>query len=85
MVQSMQPYLFDLMNELLPKLHEGPLEADFGEYANRLIQDCQLLCQLNFSGDELKTHVAPAMQSIVDLLDELRRLVSSRLDELSGY
>ncbi|MEM8994388.1 MAG: hypothetical protein AAGF23_06295, partial [Acidobacteriota bacterium] len=85
MVQSMQPYLFDLMNELLPKLHEGPLEADFGDYANRLIQDCQLLCQLNFSGDELKTHVAPAMQSIVDLLDDLRRLISRRLDELSGY
>ncbi|MEM1177942.1 MAG: hypothetical protein AAGM22_06345 [Acidobacteriota bacterium] len=85
MVQSMQPYLFDLMNELLPRLHEGPLEEDFGGYANRLIQDCQLLCQLNFSGDELKTHVAPAMQNIVDLLDDLRRQIGQRLDELSAY
>ena len=85
MVQSMQPYLYDLMNELLPRLHEVPLEPHFGHYANRLIQDCQLLCQPHFTADELRTHVAPAIESIAGLLDELRSRVTSLHDQAYGY
>ncbi|MEM6795171.1 MAG: hypothetical protein AAF725_14425 [Acidobacteriota bacterium] len=84
MVQSMQPYLYDVMNELLPRLHESQFEDRFGDYADRLIQDCQLLCLPHFGPDELKTRVAPAIQRVAALLDDLRTHIARAIDEASG-
>lgn len=85
MLQSIQPYLYDLMNDLLPRLNEPRVLARFGDFAERLIRDCQLLCQPTFSPAEMKSLAAPATLRISELLAELSMRISQAIDELSGY
>ncbi|MCG8460778.1 MAG: hypothetical protein MI919_31220, partial [Holophagales bacterium] len=85
MLQSMQPYLFDMMNELLPRLEHGPLAPRFGKLGGELVRDCQLLCRPQLGPELLRGPVPEAMQRITNLLQELRTRVAEAMEELSGY
>ncbi|MEM8930390.1 MAG: hypothetical protein AAGE94_04415, partial [Acidobacteriota bacterium] len=53
MLQSMQPYLYEVMNELLPRLGDDRVAAHLGTDTTQLIADCQLLCRPQLGPNEL--------------------------------
>lgn len=85
MLQSMQPYLYEVMNELLPLLGEERVARRLGADTAQLIADCQLLCRPQLSPAQLENEVPAAMERIDDLLDSLGSKIAESLDVLSGY
>lgn len=85
MLQSMQPYLRELENDLLPLLTSGPLASRFSSFAAGLAQDCQLLGRPQLSPELLAGPVPEAMDRIASQLAELRNKVAEAMEEMSGY
>ncbi len=55
MLQSMHPYLYGLMNELIPRLNEiQHLGSQLSNHSSNLIQLCQTLCLPNPTPDQLQ-------------------------------
>lgn len=79
MFQSMQPYLYDLMNLLIPKLNDPKLGGRYSDQASKLFDLSQRLCRPNPSPDEMKTTVPESMQKLENLLETLRGTVDSEL------
>lgn len=79
MFQSMQPYLYDLMNLLIPKLNDPKLGGRYSDQASSLFDLSQRLCRPNPSPDEMKNEVPESMQRLENLLETLRGTVDSEL------
>ncbi len=85
MLQSMHPYLYDMMNTLVPHLHElDGISADFPRRAADLIEACTLLCDKNLTPAQIKVEVPHSMQRVLQLLDELQRLTVEQLTAQLG-
>ena len=82
MFQSMQPYLYDLMNLLIPKLNDPVLGGRYAERASALFDLSQRLCRPNPSPSEMKSEIPEAMQKLENLLETLRGMVDSELAAL---
>ncbi|MEM9594931.1 MAG: hypothetical protein AAGD06_11730 [Acidobacteriota bacterium] len=85
MIQTMQPYLFDLMNELIPKLHQDLGDPElFGAYASQLFENCQALCRPNPTPQQILSVMPGAMQQVLDVLNGLSSAVQTSIDRLFG-
>lgn len=82
MFQSMQPYLYDLMNLLIPKLNDPVLGGRYADRASTLFDLSQHLCRPNPSPDEMKTDVPESMQKLENLLEALRGTVDGELSTM---
>ena len=82
MFQSMQPYLYDLMNLLIPKLNDPVLGGRYAERASTLFDLAQRLCRPNPSVDEMKNEIPKSMQKLEHLLETLRGMIDSELAAL---
>jgi hypothetical protein len=83
MLQSMHPYLFDLMNMLIPQLHNLPgIEEVSADHSSHLIEFCTFLCKKELSPAQLRSVVPGAMQRLIRLLDGLSSTTSSLILEL---
>jgi hypothetical protein len=83
MLHSMHPYLFDLMNKLVPQLNGLPgIDELSEEQGPRLIELCTFLCRKEFSPEQLKGVVPETMQRLIRLLDALASAISSLIRDL---
>lgn len=82
MFQSMQPYLYDLMNLLIPKLNDPKLGGRYAEQASRLFDLCQALCNPNPSPEQMKVQIPEGMGKLEHLLETLRTTVDGELAAL---
>ncbi|MDA8017621.1 MAG: hypothetical protein MPN21_09245 [Thermoanaerobaculia bacterium] len=82
MFQSMQPYLYDLMNLLIPKLNDPKLGGRYTDRASTLFDLSQRLCRPNPSPEEMRSEVPESMQKLETLLETLRGTVDSELASL---
>lgn len=85
MMQSMQPYLRDITDELLPSLTRPQLVGRFAPMARQLAEDCQLLGRPELSTELLRGPVPQAMERIHRQLAALRIQVAEAIGEVSGY
>lgn len=82
MFESMQPYLYELMNHLIPKLRDpklGPLGEKFSEPASELFDLCQELCRPSPSAERMKNEIPERMEKLDNLLESLRNKVDTEL------
>ena len=83
MLHSMHPYLFDLMNKLVPKLNGLPdMEELSDAQGPKLIEICTFLCRKQFTPDQLKGVVPETMQRLIRLLNGLSSIISSSIQDL---
>ena len=85
MVQSMQPFVAALLNELVPQLDGGAVAGLVSVDVPQLAADCRTLTQPAFSPNELAEVVPEAMQRLDALLGTLTESLAQVIDQLSGY
>ncbi len=85
MVQSMQPFVASLLNELVPQLDGGAVAGMVSVDIPQLAADCRTLTQPSFSPTELAGTVPEAMQRLDGLLGHLTESLAQVIDQLSGY
>lgn len=83
MLQSMHPYLYGLMNELIPRLNEiQHLGSQLSSHSANLIQLCQTLCLPNPSQDQLHGLFPTSMQRLLNLIDGLSSAALASIEKL---
>lgn len=83
MLQSMHPYLYGLMNELIPRLNEiQHLGSQLSSHSANLIQLCQTLCQPNPSQEQLHGLFPSSMQRLLNLIDGLSSAALASIEKL---
>ena len=85
MIQSMQPFVASLLNELVPQLDGGAVAGMVSVDIPQLAADCRILTKPSFSPAELSEIVPEAMQRLDGLLDHLTESLAQVIDQLSGY
>jgi hypothetical protein len=82
MLQSMHPYLYGLMNELIPRLNDSShFGNQLGGHAASLIQLCQALCQPLPAADQLQ-NFPQIMQRLLNLIDGLSSAAAASIEKL---
>lgn len=85
MLESMHPYLYDLMNLLIPHLHNLPeLDEMPSDLGARLIEHCTFLCNKDLSADQLRQQVPDTMGRLIRLLDALNATSGTLIRQFSG-
>ena len=85
MLQSTHPYLFDIMNTLIPRLHGLDDMSDLSSrFAGHLFEYCTFLCDRNITPDQIERDVPRTMDRVLQLLDGLQGTTSKLVGELSG-
>lgn len=83
MLQSMHPYLYGLMNELIPRLNEiQHLGSQLSSHSSNLIQLCQTLCLPNPTQDQLQGTFPASMQRLLNLIDGLSSAALASIEKL---
>ncbi len=83
MLQSMQPYLYDMMNMLIPQLNELERISDISpEHATKLFDYCTFLCDRHLTQDQIRGEVPVTMKRLLRLLDGLQSLTAQILREM---
>lgn len=83
MLQSMQPYLYDMMNMLIPQLNDLDHLSDISsDHAAKLFEYCTFLCDRQLSADQIRDEVPVTMNRLLRLLDGLQSMTSQILREL---
>ncbi|MEM7350210.1 MAG: hypothetical protein AAF657_05350, partial [Acidobacteriota bacterium] len=84
LLQSMRPYLFEIMNQLVPKLREDVRLADLHtDYGENLIEHCQLLSDPFLSTNVPGVDLPASMEKVLDLLNHLAIATRSSIERLS--
>lgn len=83
MMQSVHPYLYDILNMLIPQLNDmdDVPEID-SDPSSHLFEDCTYLCDRNLSPDQIKGQVPATMERINRLLEGLQATSGSLLQNL---
>ena len=77
MLQSMHPYLFDIMNSLIPQLHDLDHLSDISaNHAANLFEYCTFLCDRNLTPEQIRGDVPRTMDRVLRLLDGLHGTAS---------
>jgi hypothetical protein len=83
MLQSMHPYLFDIMNTLIPQLHDlDHLSEISATHAARLFEYCTFLCDRHLTPDQIRREVPKTMERVLRLLDGLHGTASKLVEDL---
>lgn len=84
LLQSMRPYLFEIMNQLVPKLREDVRLADLHtDYGESLVEHCQVLSDPFLSPDVPGVDLPASMEKVLDLLNHLAIATRSSIERLS--
>ncbi|MCP3957180.1 MAG: hypothetical protein GY719_04950 [bacterium] len=84
LLDSMRPYLHDLMNSLIPKMHEdGELGDLYNNYGEKLLEQCQVLCDPSLHVGSWGADVPGAMEKVLDLLNRLAIVTRGSIESLS--
>ena len=85
LLQSMRPYLYDVMNELIPQLRDDArLGEAFADHGASLFGHCQILCDPNLSPDSGLADVPAVMEQVLDLLNRLAITARSSVERASA-
>ncbi len=85
LLQSMRPYLYEVMNQLIPQLRDDVRLGDvFTDFGTRLFGHCQVLCDPNLSSESGVADVPAVMEQVVDLLNRLAIATRSSVERLSA-
>lgn len=85
MLEAMHPYLYDVLNMLVPQLHNLAETPEIPqERATELIETCTFLCNKNMSPLQVKLEVLPTVAKLLTMLEELSRNAKKSLDRLSS-
>lgn len=85
MLQSMHPFLFDVMNMLIPQLNDMNHLNDFSAGpAASLFEYCTFLCDRHLSADQVKNDVPITMERVLRLLDGLHGAARQLSEDLSA-
>ncbi len=85
MLESMHPYLYDVLNMLVPQLHnlsETPEIAP--ERATDLIEVCTFLCNKNMSPMQVKDEVLPTLGKLLSMLQALSNDTKKLVDRMAS-
>ena len=83
MLESMHPYLYDVMNMLIPQLHQlSDVPEISPDHGSNLIEFCTFLCRNDLGPQQLKGEVPTAMERLLRLLDGLESTTQSLIREL---
>ncbi len=83
MLQSMHPYLYGLMNELIPRLNEiQHLGSQLSGHSANLIQLSQSLCLPNPTHEQLQNLFPTSMQRLLNLIDGLSSAAQASIERL---
>ena len=83
MLKSMHPYLYDLMNMLIPRLNDLDYLSDISsEHAAKLFDYCTFLCDRQLSQDQIRTEVPATMNRVLRLLDGLHARTTQLLRQM---
>ncbi len=84
MLESMHPYLYDLMNLLIPHLHNLPeideVPSDLGA---QLIEHCTFLCNKDLGPEQLRKQVPDTMARLMRMLDALSATSGNLIRQLA--
>ncbi len=84
LLQSMRPYLYEVMNQLIPQLRDEPrLGKVYAEYGASLFEHCGVLCDPRLAPDSGTVDVPAAMEQVLDLLNRLAISARSSVERLS--
>jgi hypothetical protein len=85
LLQSMRPYLYDVMNQLIPLLRDDSRLGDvFADHGASLFGHCQVLCDPNLSPESGLADVPAVMEQVLDLLNRLVITARSSVERSSG-
>ena len=85
LLQSMRPYLYDVMNQLLPQLRDDVRLGDtYADLGTALFGHCKLLCDPNLTPESGLEEVPQAMEQVLDLLNRLAISTRSSVERLSA-
>jgi hypothetical protein len=83
MMQSVHPYLYDILNMLIPQLNDMDDVPEIGsDQSSHLFEDCTYLCDRNLSPDQIKGQVPATMERINRLLEGLEATSGALLQDL---
>ncbi len=84
LLQSMRPYLYDVMNQLIPQLRDEPrLGETYADYGASLFEHCGVLCDPQLSPESVTVDVPAVMEQVLDLLNRLAISARSSVEKLS--
>ena len=85
LLQSMRPYLYEVMNLLIPQLRDDTRLGDtYPEYGTTLFGHCQVLCDPTLSPESGLAEVPAVMEQVLDLLNRLAISARSSVERLSN-
>lgn len=85
MLEAMHPYLYDVLNMLVPQLHnlsETPEIAP--ERATELIEVCTFLCNKNMSPMQVRDEVLPTLGKLLGILKSLSNDAKKLVDRMAS-
>ena len=84
LLHSMRPYLFEVMNQVSPKLRDDPRLSDLqASYGHELMTQCQVLWDQHLAPDALGVDLPQSMERLLDLLNRLAIAARSSIERLS--
>lgn len=85
MLEAMHPYLYDVLNMLVPQLHNLPATPEIPqERATELIETCTFLCNKKMNPLQVKNDVLPTLERFLGMLETLSRDTKKLADRLSS-
>ncbi len=85
LLQSMRPYLYEVMNQLIPQLRDDSrLGEIYADYGTRLFGHCQVLCDPTLTPETGLGEVPAVMEQVIDLLNRLAIAARSSVEKLSA-
>ena len=83
MLESMHPYLYDVMNRLIPQLHQlADVPEISPDHSSNLIEYCTFLCNKDLGPQHLREAVPNTMEHLLRLLDGLNAITDSLIRDL---
>lgn len=85
MLESMHPYLYDVLNMLVPQLHNLNETPEIPpQRATDLIEICTFLCNKNMSPMQVRDEVLPTLGKLLDMLQSLSSDTKKLVDRLAS-
>ncbi len=84
LLESMRPYLYEVMNQLVPQLRDDSRLGDmYLSYGSGLFEHCRVLCDPRLSPESRTVDVPETMERVLDLLNRLAIAARSSVERLS--
>ena len=80
----MRPYIFEIMNQLIPQLKDDPRLGDLhSAFGYELVERCQELWDQHRAPESSRGDLPGSMEGLLDLLNRLATPTRSSIERLS--